>query len=380
MGSAGVILLKNSRTKVLHVLAGGWIGGAERFVEWFLGSENKNKDIIHEVVFLYQGGAVQLNLEKMGIATSILNWKTGYSILGRWRLIEFIFTCQPDIIQFHDRSPLVKIFVKCIFPSKPLVQFCHGFESKPWLAQMGQIIDDRFIDLVIGNSDYTLTTYNRIFHRNKKIKKVYLGLALDQYRTSVWEEQPPRAVNKHENFIEIIFIGRLQEYKGVLDLPALAMNLQTLGVNDFRIHIVGEGPSLGKITDLAKSLDVHEKIKFWGAQENVLPFLKRADILVFPSWCDEAFGLVPLEALSCGLSVVAYNSGAVKEVIGKAPGVVIVEKKNVKEMAIAIANIVESQMYPDISECIDYLDKNFNIDRTIFEIEKIYEDIIAEHS
>lgn len=362
------------RIKVLHVLDGGWLGGAQRFVEWFLLLADQ-KNFSHEVVFLYAGGEIQANLQAAGYTTPVLNWKNGFTLSGRVRLLKFISSCDPDLVQFHDVTPFVKMFVKSFFPSKPLVHFCHGLDDRPWYAEIGQIADDHFTDFVICNSDFTLNTYGRQYRRTRNMHRIYLGLALDTYRLNVWGDLQRKPVRANQLAAEIVYVGRLYDYKGVLDLPPLAVALQNLGMEGFHLHVIGDGPLDRKLRELTASLGVTEKITFWGMQENVLPFLVKANILVFPSWCEEAFGLAPLEGLACGLAIVAYNSGAVPEVLGKAPGAVIVEKKNVLQMALAVMDIVKNKKYPNIRDCAAYLESSFDMKHVVGEVENYYTSI-----
>ncbi len=68
-----------------------------------------------------------------------------------------------------------------------------------------------------------------------------------------------------------------------------------------------------------------------------LDLFKNAKALLFPIKWEEPFGLVMIEAMACGTPVIAYASGAVKEVIeNKKTGFIV---KNVSEMAKAIKNI-----------------------------------------
>jgi len=369
----------SDKIRVLHVLAGGKIGGAERSLEWFMQSTDKN-EFDHEFVFLYFGGVIQSKLADMGFFTSVLRWRNGFSVVGRQQLIKLISKCSPNIIHFHETTPLVKVFVKYVFPHIPLILTCHGVEWNSIVSKYGQLLDDKFIDFVICNSDYTLSTYKNVYRRILNIKKIYLGLNLEKYRALMRREIKKHPANTPSDLVEIIYLGRVEEYKGVMDLPVLALELQNIGLYNFRIQIVGSGSAEEKLRNTINSFQLKNKISFLGSHEDVLPYLAAANILVFPSWWEEPFGLVLLEALACGLSVVGYRSGGSPEILDAAPGAVLVEKKNVKQMALSIADIIEAGAYPNISDCIYYLEKKFNNEKTTQEFQNLYEDLAGKLS
>ena len=78
--------------------------------------------------------------------------------------------------------------------------------------------------------------------------------------------------------------------------------------------LVGEGPELSLARRLAVSLGVADRVHYVGAQENVIPLLSIADLLLLPSE-QESFGLAALEAMACEVPVVASNVGGLPEVI-----------------------------------------------------------------
>lgn len=81
------------------------------------------------------------------------------------------------------------------------------------------------------------------------------------------------------------------------------------------LWIVGEGTERDSVEAMARQLNLKERVVFWGLQENVEPFMQAADCFVCPSLWGEAVGLVNLEALACGLPVIASAIGGIPEFI-----------------------------------------------------------------
>jgi N-acetyl-alpha-D-glucosaminyl L-malate synthase BshA len=81
-----------------------------------------------------------------------------------------------------------------------------------------------------------------------------------------------------------------------------------------RLLLVGDGPDLGKVQRLASALGVADDVVVLGEQDPVIPLLSVADVFLLPS-AQESFGLAALEAMACGVPVVASRVGGLSEVV-----------------------------------------------------------------
>jgi N-acetyl-alpha-D-glucosaminyl L-malate synthase BshA len=81
-----------------------------------------------------------------------------------------------------------------------------------------------------------------------------------------------------------------------------------------KLLLIGDGPDRPVALQLARSLGVERDIFFLGKQDDVESLLAVADLFLLPSE-EEAFGLAALEAMSCGVPVIASTAGGLPEVI-----------------------------------------------------------------
>ena len=113
----------------------------------------------------------------------------------------------------------------------------------------------------------------------------------------------------------ILYVGRIEPLKG-LDILIKAVSMLHDAAN-VSLIIVGGGleddAEMRRLKFLASQLDISDMVSFAGAvgQERLPAYYNAADVFVLPSWY-ESFGLVALEAMSCGTPVVVSRVGGLK--------------------------------------------------------------------
>lgn len=81
-----------------------------------------------------------------------------------------------------------------------------------------------------------------------------------------------------------------------------------------KLVLVGDGPDRHEAERLCRELDVAPHVKFLGKQTALNEILCAANVFLLPSQ-SESFGLSALEAMSCGVPVIASNVGGIPEVV-----------------------------------------------------------------
>jgi glycosyltransferase involved in cell wall biosynthesis len=112
---------------------------------------------------------------------------------------------------------------------------------------------------------------------------------------------------------QICFIGRLAEEKGVHYLIKAVRAVKKDG-DRIKLFIVGDGPLRSSLEELSQQLGLMEDVLFVGHAETVLPYYQKTDVFVLPS-LSEGLPLSLLEALSCGLPVIATAVGGSREIV-----------------------------------------------------------------
>lgn len=194
-----------------------------------------------------------------------------------------------------------------------------------------------FDSLFVLNSDqYKWLTSNSMGFNDKNV-----------FLTAHWVNDyfKPKNTKKSEIFgvndsdPVILFSGRVSEEKGVLELPSIYKKLKTQ-IPNVKLVIAGKGPAENELQKL-----LPEAIYLGWVDHKELPDIySSADLLVLPSRFD-TFGCVVLEALSCGLPVVAYKTKGPKDIINHGRNGYLV--KNKTEMISSIIEFINSNTNKD---------------------------------
>lgn len=116
------------------------------------------------------------------------------------------------------------------------------------------------------------------------------------------ESANAKSVRKHE----VIASGRLNFQK---DFPALLRAWAMIGERkgDWKLKIIGEGGDMEKLQTLAKELGIADCVELPGYSSNVAEDMRNASIFAMTSLF-EGFGLVIVEAMSCRLPVISFDT------------------------------------------------------------------------
>src|SRR5207302_9242618 len=107
-----------------------------------------------------------------------------------------------------------------------------------------------------------------------------------------------------------------------------------------RLALIGDGPERPRIEAEVRARGLHADVRFLGEQLDFVATLQAADVFLLPSET-ESFGLAALEALSCGVPVVASRVGGVPEVVREGEDGFLLPVGDVVAMAAAVRRILD---------------------------------------
>lgn len=207
-----------------------------------------------------------------------------------------------------------------------------------------------------------------------KITVSYIGVDTERFK--------PAGLPIEKRKKRILFVGRMVEKKAPL-LMVRAFYEVRKQVPDAELVMIGNGPLLEEAQKIAKSLDV--AVSFLGAQnsEEIKAQLHQARVFCLPSITAsngdaEGFGLVILEAQSCGIPVITSARGGAQEGIEYSITGRSFEEGDLNEFTKSIQKYLESHHSKTSIITRNFVEKNFNISNTTKNLEKIYNDLFQK--
>jgi L-malate glycosyltransferase len=112
-------------------------------------------------------------------------------------------------------------------------------------------------------------------------------------------------------------VVHLSNFRPVKNVPGVVQMFARLRKKmPAKLLMIGDGPDAPVATVLAHSLGIGDDVTFLGNRDDVDQILCAADVFLLPSHY-EAFGLAALEAMACGVPVVASDVGGVSELVNE---------------------------------------------------------------
>jgi glycosyltransferase involved in cell wall biosynthesis len=181
-----------------------------------------------------------------------------------------------------------------------------------------------------------------------------------------------------DNGINIGFLGSLDNNNKGLDV--LLKSASLLKNRDVILHIGGKGILFDSFVKMAEESGLKESCRFYGGilPEKVADFYTKLDFFVLPSRY-ETFGIVLVEAMACGLPVIATRCGGPEEIVTSSTGL-LVSKENVQELSEAISFMSGNLLMYDREGIRNYVKDKFGQKAFLTSISQVYENVLLKQT
>lgn len=275
-------------------------GSGVRVIHVKAGPYSTTKDSLYRYLPEFLGNLYAFQIEE-GCDYDIIHshyWLSGYAGLelsSKWDV--------PHIMTFHT---LAKIKMEARLGE---------MESRIRVSAESRLMES--VDSIVVSTTQEREDLARLYGvTERKVSVVPAGVDIQLFRKLNKADSRSKLGLEEHNII--LSVGRMEPIKGFdILLKSVAM---LGGASDTRLVIVGgdenRDSEMGRLESLAAELGVLDLVTFAGAvdQTDLPVYYSAADIFVLPTYY-ESFGLVALEAMACGLPVVASRLGGLRSFI-----------------------------------------------------------------
>jgi len=254
-------------------------------------------------------------LDNMGVHVKEFSMLRHYNpitqIVALAMVTQFLRKEKIDII--HTRGTEASVLGKIAARMAKTPIMIHGVRGVPFgkhqsvlfnkFLIISEIFTDRFADVRVADSSVTRTKYiEKSIGNNRKFKIINPGINVSKFRNAT----PADLETDSESII--LFVGRLEKNKGVLDLLKAFENIHKN--HDSELLLVGEGNLENEIKAIVQNQGMANSVQMLGYRDDVAKLMHVADIFVQPSY-REGFSRVITEAQAAGLPIISTDVGAI---------------------------------------------------------------------
>lgn len=203
----------------------------------------------------------------------------------------------------------------------------------------------RGADIIIATSEAYINESILLGDYREKIEVIPNGINLEEFQNLLSTSECRSKLDLPLNKKIILFFGNIVVYKGP-HILLKAISILKSQTDDFIVVFAGRGPIYDELVKMAKKLGIEENILFTGYVEDELKplYFKSADIFCLPSInTAEAFGIVNLEAMACGVPIVSTRLGGIPDVVEDMKNGILTEPGDEKSLAQTLLYLLENE-------------------------------------
>lgn len=374
--------------KILYLITKSNWGGAQRHV-FDLATNMKEKG--HDVAVALGGdGTLRVKLEAAGIYTHSIaalgrDISAGKDAGSFKEIFSIIRHRRPDILHVHSpKAAGLGALAGRLLGVKSIIYTVHGWtfnESRPWHERL-LIIFFSWITMMLCRTTILLSEREHLQAARfpwvkDKLRLIQLGIKIPVFISIDGAKQAIAKIIGMDNveFNKKIIVGTIAELHPNKGLTYLINAFSTVVAQypQAILIIIGDGQELTSLHMLIKESKLESNIFLAGYMENAAEYLKALSIFVLPS-IKEGLPYTILEAGAASLPVIATTVGGIPEIIDDMRSGVLVQPKNIRELAHAIAFMIE---HPDErrtygSTLKEKVLKEFSIEKMVSKVEELY--------
>jgi len=255
------------------------------------------------------------------------------------------------------------------------------------------------INKIIAVSGNVKNSLIRVGIPENKIAEVPIGINTELFNPNVLGYEIRKRYNIDPDQPTLLYVGNLTMQKG-LSVLIDALNIVKKDTPNLKLLMVLNLPLERYVkpdkldVDMELIFEIKDKIKCYGLEDNIIPLglldnmpqvMAACDVFITPFLNTVGIADYPvslLEAMAVGKPVIATKVGGIPEIVRHGRNGLLIEPGNVDDLANAIRYILQNKEEAKNmgKEAAKTIFERFRLETVVDELEKIYEEVISNHS
>ena len=368
------------RKKILHIIGGGEIGGAEELVFTLLKMTDPSRYEVH-LVCLCQGPFAHL-VKKEGFPVLTIPMRHRMDISKIKPVRNYIREQQIDLIHTHGvRANLIgrpaaereNIPVVTTFHS-----MLHYDYDAPWKVAMARFLTmhgNHYTNRFIAISQAIKEDLLDMHIPADKIQVIHSGLDVSKFTSTQNPDMIRQQFGLDSDRLTFTMVARFHPVKGLRYFLQAARLLLDAGIKA-QFLLIGEGLYRPELEAQVRDLGIDSFVHMPGYYRQVEDVYRISDVLCVPSLM-EGLGLVILEAMYFGVPVIASSVGGIPELIEDGKSGILIPPADVQACYNAMYKLAGNQ---DLAQSLTWQGKervkDFTIENMARQVEECYSELL----
>ncbi len=371
--------------KILHIIIGLNVGGAEIMLKRLVQSSLGNKGLANEVVSLTQLGVIGIQLENMGVRVTVLNIKSIFSApYAFFKLVKIIKNSKPSIVQtWMYHADLLGGLASFFAGNRNIAWNIRG-SSIPQknlsltgvLTKLCAILSYKLPKKIICCAEAARSSHVIKGYAQSKMVVINNGYDMGDYHPREVREAARLNLGISEDTIVIGIVGRFDVLKDYNNFISAANELLK-EFSNIKFLMVGKGldNENHELTKIVKNDNTLDSFLLMGERNNVNKYLAVMDIYCMSS-SKEGFPNVVCEAMAMQIPCVVTNAGDAKNIVGDTG--IVVPIKDSSALALGLKTMINYDVEKKLKLgklARERISRNYSIEKALNQYEELYREI-----
>lgn len=376
------------RSVIAHVIYRLQVGGLENGLVNLINNMPEEK-YRHVIICLTEITSFKERIKNDSVEYYTLEKKAGNDLGSHYRLWKLLRKIRPVIMHTRNIGTIEYSLTGKLAGVKYCIHGEHGRDmtdidgSNYKYIYIRRILSPFINKFIALSGDLENWLIKKVKIPKRKVLQLYNGVDTNIFFPDI--NRKSKLTDKYTKKLKEFKIGTVGRFSAEKDQLTLVKAFKSLlsknGLQhiNFRLILIGEGPLKSKIIDLLHKSGIEDKTEMPGESKDIPSHLRNFDIFVLPS-LGEGISNTILEAMACGLPVIATNVGGNPELVKDGQTGFLVGPANPEEIAEKLYFYINN---PDVllshgKKARDRAENTFGLDKMVEKYVNVYDSLIMQ--